>query len=204
MPVVPLPPRETPEQKAERERELHRQRQQRYADRKRAAQGGEIPATMLESEPEPAASRPPVMGHVTPLAGSPADAHPRFSLKLPFLEKRHGDGKPEKVRLFSSKEVEEKLEKFTEIYQRGSGLLDDILEIVTKDHEPVRIWQLDEEDAATMATMHLERARFDEGAARSARKLEEIYDRFFFWFLVGPRLKASYSYVHEHGGFSFK
>jgi hypothetical protein len=179
---------------------MHRQRQQRYKDRQRAAQADEIPATMLESERQSSPSRHPV----TPIRDDGQQDTPRFALKLPFLEKRHGEGKPEKVKLFSNKEAEEKLEKFTDIYRRGSGLLDDILEIVTKDHEPVAIWQLDEEDAATMAAMHLERAKFDEGAARSARKLEEIHDRFFFWWLIGPRMKASYSYVKEHGGISFR
>lgn len=182
---------------------MHRQRQRRYQDRQKAAQDGQIPATMLESELESSASRSPVLGNVTPLAGSPADT-PRFALKIPFLEKRQDDGKPEKVKLFSKEEVKADLEKLTEVYRRGSGLLDDILEIIVKDHEPVQIWQLDEEEAETLAGMHLEQARFDEGAARSARKLLSMYDRLYRYIIAGPRMKATVSHVKEHGGFSFR
>ncbi len=126
---------------------------------------------------------------------------PVFRWKLPFVGKMQAQAK---VKLFSQKEAEEELERLTEVYWRGSGLLDDCLEIIVKDHEEVQIWQLDQEEAATLAAMHLERAKTNEESARSARKLLEIYDRFYIYLLVGPRLKATYSHVKAHKGLSFK
>lgn len=120
-----------------------------------------------------------------------------FQLRNPF--KVNAD-----VQLFSETEAEAEYERMFEIYFRGSGLLDDILEIIVKGHEEVQIWQLDDEDASMLARMHLQRARHDEGAARSARQLLALYDRLYFWLLVGPRAKMTYTHVREHGGLSFR
>lgn len=111
---------------------------------------------------------------------------------------------PTKVRLYTKAEAEDALPRLKDIYWRGSGLLDDVLEIVVKDHEPVNIWQLSEEEAEMLAAMHLERAKHDESAARSARKLEEIYDRLYFYMLVIPRVQATGRHVMMHKGFGFK
>lgn len=174
---------ETPEEKAERERELTRQRVQRYRDRQREEQAqGQAENATLRSIPP-----------------SQKETQPSFNLKLPW-QKSHA----EKVKLFTNKEAEEELTRMQDIYFRGSGLLDDLLEIVVKDHEPVQIWQVSEEEAEMLATMHLERAKRDEGAARSARKLLEIYDRLYFWMLVYPRMQATGKHVIAHKGFSFR
>lgn len=205
-------PAESPEEKRERERELHRQRQARYADRKKAEASGAIDSPLAESAHESLASGQTVSPDSLTVGRAPADAAadtdtkrlpagaPVFHWKLPF-------GKSEsraKIKLFTAKEAEEELERLTEVYWRGSGLLDDLLEIVVKDHEPVTIWQLDQEEAGTLAAMHLERAKTNEESARSARKLLEIYDRLYLYLLIGPRAKATFSHVKAHGGFSFK
>jgi hypothetical protein len=91
-----------------------------------------------------------------------------------------------------------------DIYFRGSGLLDDILEIIVKDHEPVTIWQLDEDEAAMLTEMHLQRATYDKRAAESAHQLLALYDRLYMYLLAGPRAKLTYSHIKEHGGLSFK
>jgi hypothetical protein len=129
-------------------------------------------------------------------APEPAKAAPRFQLKMPFSKTSD--------RLFTQSEAEDELARLTEIYFRGSGLLDDILEIIVKDHEPVQIWQLGTDEAEQLAFMHLERAKRDKEAARSARKLLEIYDRLYLWMIVIPRVQATGRHVKEHKGLSFK
>lgn len=121
----------------------------------------------------------------------------KFELRSPFK-------KGEPAKLFSKDEIEIEYEKMFDIYFRGSGLLDDVLEICVKGHEPVQIWQLDEDEAETLAKMHLSRATHDKRAAASARQLLALYDRLYLWLLVGPRAKATYTHVREHGGLSFK
>lgn len=168
---------ESPQEKADRERELTRQRVQRFRDRKRE-----------ELEAQNATLRNPVTDG------------PQFNLKLPFM-KRTGQIND---KLFSDKEADAELERMKDIYFRGSGLLDDVLEIIVKDHESVQIWQLSEEEAETLAGMHLERAKKDKAAARSARKLLEIYDRLYFWMIVAPRVKATGSHIARHKGLGFR
>lgn len=133
------------------------------------------------------------------IAPPPVQEAKKFSLRIPFLSTD-----AEKSKLFTKQEAEDEKERLTEIYFRGSGLLDDILEIVTKDHEPVQIWQLSEDEADTLASMHLVQAQRDKAAARAARKLLEIYDRIYVYMVVLPRVKASYGYVKEHGGLSWR
>lgn len=122
-----------------------------------------------------------------------------FNLKGVFSRK-----KSEPAKLFDEKEAEVEYDKLYEIYFYGSGILDDILEISVKGHEPVQIWQLDPDEAETLTRMHLQRATYDRKAAASARQLIALYDRLYFWLLAGPRAKATYSHVKEHGGFSFR
>lgn len=123
----------------------------------------------------------------------------RFQLRNPFKSSAS-----EPTALFSKEEAAAETERLTEIYFRGSGLLDDILEITVKGHEPVVIWQLEEDEAGTLAEMHLARARYDKRSAASARQLLALYDRLYFWLLVGPRAKLTYAHVKEQGGFSFR
>jgi hypothetical protein len=125
-----------------------------------------------------------------------AKTAPRFQLKMPF-------GKTSD-RLFTQTEADDELARLTEIYFRGSGLLDDVLEIIVKDHEPVQIWQLGQDEAEQLAFMHLERAKRDKEAARSARKLLEIYDRLYLWMIVVPRVQATGRHIKEHKGLGFR
>lgn len=149
--------------------------------------------------------RPPFRENVRSTKGTPAGdgrtkGNVNFILKPPFGKKK--DKEP--TRLFSLREAEEALERMTEIYFRGSSLIDDLIEITVKDHEPVQIWQMESEEAETFAEMHLRRAQVDPRAAASARQLLGLYDRLYFWLYVAPRSKATYTHARAHGGFSFR
>ena len=124
-----------------------------------------------------------------------------FNWRLPSFGKK---GPKEPIRLFSETEAEESYDRMYEIYFQGSGLLDDVLEIIVKDHEPVTIWQLSPEEAENLATMHLSRARYDKKAAESARQLLALYDRLYMYILAVPRAKMTYEHIKTHGGLSFK
>lgn len=127
-----------------------------------------------------------------------AERRIQFQLRNPFR------GDEPNATLFTKEEAESELERMTEIYFRGSGLLDDVLEISVKGHEPVQIWQLEADEAQTLAEMHLSRARHDKKAAASARQLLALYDRLYMWLLALPRLKLTASLVKNQGGFSFR
>ena len=163
----------------EREKELNAQRQKRFRERQKQAQSSAVTVT----------------NEVTP----------KFSLKK-LLPGQGNAPEPEKkeVKLITSTEVNALLDDLTFIYRNGSGLLDDLIEIIVKDHEPVTIWQLDEDEAQMLAKMHLERGRVDKAAAQSARKLVELHDKIFLIMMLSPRVAATGKHVVEHGGFSFK
>jgi hypothetical protein len=121
-----------------------------------------------------------------------------FQLKNPFNFK---DTTKKPIKLFTQTEAKLEHDRLVDIYFRGSSLIDDMLEIVVKDHEPVSIWQLDETEAEMLAELHLARAQVNEESARSARQLLAIYDRLYVWILAMPRLKATHNHVQEHGGY---
>jgi len=121
-----------------------------------------------------------------------------FQLKNPFNFK---DTTKKPIKLFTQTEAKLEHDRLVDIYFRGSSLIDDMLEIVVKDHEPVSIWQLDETEAEMLAELHLARAQVNEESARSARQLLAIYDRLYVWILAMPRLKATHTHVQEHGGY---
>jgi hypothetical protein len=121
-----------------------------------------------------------------------------FQLKNPFNFK---DTTKKPIKLFTQTEAKLEHDRLVDIYFRGSSLIDDMLEIVVKDHEPVQIWQLDETEAEMLAELHLARAQVNEESARSARQLLAIYDRLYVWILAMPRLKATHNLVQEHGGY---
>lgn len=126
-----------------------------------------------------------------------------FRLKNPFSGGT-GVKTSEPVKLFSKIEAENELERLSDVYFHGSGLLDDILQITVKGHEEVQIWQLDTEEATQLAKLHLARAQTDKQSAASARALLRMYDRLYMWMLALPRAKATVTHVQTHGGFSFK
>ena len=121
-----------------------------------------------------------------------------------FFKNQDRDKEPEKVKLFTTKEIEEKKERLAFVYLHGSGLLDDILEICVKGHEPVTIWQMDEGEALMFAELHLEKAKHSEQDARVARFLLSLYDRWFTLAYAGPRIVRTGRHVKEHGGLGFK
>ena len=122
-----------------------------------------------------------------------------FRLKNPFSGKSY-----ENERLFTDREAEGEFERLRDVYFQASGFLDDILEIIVKDHEPVQIWQLIPEEADTLASMHLQRAKYDKKAAASARQLLALYDRLYLYILGIPRAKLTAEHIKEHKGFSFR
>jgi hypothetical protein len=123
-------------------------------------------------------------------------------LRLPFLEKTQTKKTP--VKLFSIEEAEAEQERMAEIYSKLFDFGDDVLEIVVRDHEPVEIWHITEEQADTLARNHLNQARTNVEAARSARKLLEIYDRLYFYSVMIPRVVKTSNHIAEHKGVSFK
>jgi hypothetical protein len=131
--------------------------------------------------------------------GSSLRGVPTFKLKNPFKKTSS-----EPVKLFTQTEAELEQDKLSDVYFHGSGLLDDVLEIIVKDHEPVQIWQLERVEAEELAGLHLQRAQKSVESARSARKLLEIYDRLYMYLLIYPRARQTVDHVKEHKGFSFK
>ncbi len=183
----------------ERRKELHRQRQARYAARKKA----QVEQAMSMDQGQSGQSSidgftDPGQAHILPFP----DQQPRFTLKNPFKKETDQPPAPP-VKLFTAKEMDEEKERLAFVYLHGSGLLDNVLEIVVKGHEKVTIWQFSEGEAAILAEMHLERARRDQNAARSARLLLALYDRIFLITLLGPRVVATGQHVIQRG-VSFK
>lgn len=184
----------SPEEKRERERLLARDRKARQRDRqKEAAALTDDPFLSVERDRDQSSRD---AGNVTPIGDGS-----RFALKNPLSKLAASQ---EKVKLFTEKEAKEVKENMTFIYLKGSGLLDDILEVIVRGHEKVQIWQLDEGEAEMLADMHLERAKKSVEAARSARVLLSIYDRLFTIMLVAPRMMATGRHVKDHGGLSFR
>ena len=127
---------------------------------------------------------------------------PAQRLRIPFLEKKQTVKTP--VKLFSADEAEHAHEKMTFIYKKIFEFGDDFLEIIVKDHEEVQIWAITDEQAETLAENHLADAQHDQEAARSARKLLEIYARLYFYGIMFPRIAKTGQHVAEHKGLSFK
>lgn len=170
------------EAERERKRELARQRKQRQRDRER-------------TDKEPISS-----SNVGRDGDKSDEKQATFQLKGPFAKSQsHED-----VKVFTQKEAEESLQKLVFVYQRGSEILDDILEIVVKDHEKVQIWALSDDEALMFATMQMERAKKDKAAAKTVRTLINIYDRMYLFMIVGPRVIATGQHVKRHGGISFR
>src|SRR6201986_178887 len=200
-PVMPLPiepptiranakrKQMSPEEWEAHEKELKRQRDKRYADKKKAER--------LQVDPNQFG-----LYEVSKKNGESGDTSkgfPRLSFKAPF----GGDKKKEKAKLFTAKEVDDNLERMTEIYYRLSGIAGDILVSFTRGHEDVEIWQLSEEESETLAMIHLESAKGDEKAAASARQLLSMYSRAYMYLLIFPRIKGSVQHVRKNG-ISFK
>ena len=109
---------------------------------------------------------------------------------------------PEKS--LTAEESKEDHDKLLYLYIHGSSLLDDVLEIIVRDHEPCQIWALSPEEAELFVDIQLERARKSPKEAKVVRKLVALYDRLVLLMLVGPRLKATGDYIKVHGGLSFR
>jgi hypothetical protein len=192
--IVPAAPA-SPQEKADRQRELAKERKRRYRAREKAKLTGSVenftPFTQAHSG---VASR-------SDETQSEPTSQPRFTLRAPFRDRGKGT---RTRRVYSQKEVDEKLPRLTEVYQRGSSLIDDMLEIVVRGHEPVSIWRLDDDEAETMALIHLTRAMHDAAAAQSADRLIEVYEHAYILLMITPRLRMTVVYAKEKGGFSFK
>jgi hypothetical protein len=178
------PSRKSPltEEEIERQRELGRQRTQRYRDRQR------------ETSDIQAQNRYSDVSFVTPKG----DEKVKFNLKGLFA----GNAK-EPVKLFTKTQAENALEDMVAVYTKITSLGDDLLEIIVNDHEPVQIWE-DEDTARMFATMHLQAAQKSVEAARVAYALLRLKDKFFIGMYFLTRMKASHAHIVAHGGFSFK
>lgn len=182
----------TEEEKAERERELARMRKQRQRDRDKEQESDDLSSIRDRDRDS-----------VTIKNVTPPSEESRFRLiRNPF--KKIDEPPQEKVKLFSKKEAEEEKKHLSYIYYKGSGLIDEILQIIVKGHQEISIWQLDEGEADILAEIHLERAQKDQEAAYSARALLSLYDQIFIIMLMGPRAKQTAHYIIESGGLSFK
>lgn len=173
---------------------------QEHGQRIRPADGQDLNARQGAGDTGPKTNRK--RNNPPPIDVPQAEKAPPFSFNLRNALPHKKEQSP--VKLFTKEEAEREYDKIYDVYIRGSGILDDILEIIVKDHEPVQIWQLDDSEAEILARMHLDRAQHDEQAARSARKLIEIYERLYIYVLLYPRMKQTGSHVKEHGGFSFR
>jgi hypothetical protein len=163
---------------------LARQRKQRQRDREKAE--GYL-SSNRDSDSDRAVTQP-------------VAEQSRFQLKNPFDLKKE----PEKVKLFSKTESDESEDAIVKVLMVGTDLLDDILEIIVKDHEPVSIWAMDEDEATLFAQAHLKRAQKDQDAARVARKLIAIHDKLLTFQYLFSRTKKTVSHVKEHGGLGFR
>lgn len=110
----------------------------------------------------------------------------------------------EPVKLITKTEAEEYKQNLIYVYQQGSKLLDNIVEIVTVGHEEVQIWALDEDEAAFFAEAHLAKAQKDKAAAQAARALLKLYDKLVVLQYVCSRGHKTYVHIKVSGGLSFK
>jgi len=169
----------------ERQKELARQRKQRQRANEKQAQIDGVTVTNDVTRSNDIAFK--LKNLVTPTSRPVKDVTPK-----------------EPIKLITRAEVDDLAENLAFIYKNGSGLLDDILEIIVRGHEDVTIWQLDDDEAETLARMHLEKGRVSKEAAQSARKLLSIYDQLYFIMLLGPRAMQTGKHIIDKGGLSFK
>ena len=104
----------------------------------------------------------------------------------------------------SEEEAAEMRPRLIDIYTKITGLADDALIALVKDHEYVRIWAMSEIEAETFVDMRLVRAKTNRKEAKNLRNLDEMYERIAYISYVWPRLFATEEYVKEHKGFSLR
>lgn len=169
------------EAEKERKRELNRQRQARYRENQRVEGQSELETLRVTSSPSP--------HNVT------ADSE----IRIKNVTQNNAEAK-----LLTKEEAETNKDRLIFLYMKGTELLDDFLEVIVRDHEAVKIWAMDKDEAEMFAEMQLERARKDKGAARTVRILLKIYERWNLLLYAAPRSKASWSHIREHKGLSFR
>ncbi len=180
------------EEKAEKERERNRQKQQRFRDRQKEAEASSVDIGYGYSGN---------VERVTSHNQSVTDG-PKFALKNPL---KFSGGKPtEPVKLLTKTEADDAREALIDLFCKGTSILDDILEIIVRDHEPVTIWEMDTDEATLFVDAHLKRAQKEQDAARTARILLRIYDKFFTVQYLWSRSKRTFDHVKEHRGLSFR
>jgi hypothetical protein len=172
--------------KKERDKELNRQRQARYRERQKESNESEGLNPNFQAQNR--------YSDVIPVTGL-GNGGFNFNLKK---------GNAEPVKLLSKSEAEEAREALIYVYQKGSSLIDDLVEIITVGHEPVNIWALSEDEASVFAEAHLKKAQKDKNAARSARMLLRIHDKLFLTQYVATRAIATHRHIKTQGGLSFK
>jgi hypothetical protein len=103
------------------------------------------------------------------------------------------------VKLIKESEAAEKIEKLTDLFIRGSNLLDQVLQIIVKGHEEVYIWTLDEDTARIFAIQQVEAAKTNKEAAHTVSRLEAIHSNIFKIQVFAPRMIATGKLVKEKG-----
>ena len=187
---------QTPEEKAEHERELARQRKQRQRDKEKSeAQPVEtfFPSSNRDRDRDFSVTQPSATSHA-----NESHFHLRNPIKLP------GGKPPEPVKLLSKTEADDARESLIDLVCKLSSLPDDFLEIVVRGHEEVTIWEMDIDEAALWVDGHLKRAQKEQDAARTVRVLLGIYDRFFTIQYLWSRSKRTVDHIKDHGGLSFR
>ena len=104
----------------------------------------------------------------------------------------------------SEAEAAEMRPRLIDIYIKVSGLADDALIAVVKDHEYVRIWAMSEIEAEAFVDARLARARVQRKEAKQLRDLDAVYERIMMISYIWPRLLRTGEYIQEHKGFSLR
>lgn len=177
---------EDADSKKDREKELNRQRQARYRERQKDS-----------NESEGLNSNFQAQNRYSDVSLSNVSGNGGFNFNLK-------KGNVEPVKLLTKTEAEDAREALIYVYQKGSSLIDDLIEIITVGHEPVSIWALSEDEAIVFAEAHLKKAQKDKNAARSARMLLKIHDKLFLTQYVATRTIATHRHIKKSGGISFK
>lgn len=103
------------------------------------------------------------------------------------------------VKLIKESEADEKIEKLTDLFIRGSNLLDQVLQIIVKGHEEVFIWTLDEDTARIFAIQQVEAAKTNKEAAHTVARLEAIHSNIFKIQVFAPRCIATGKLIKDKG-----
>ena len=198
---------EEQEQELQRRHELKLERQARYDEKKRLEKQSQIETGIdtqnvspddsryfEKSELKTASERQNISrkssDSIKNKLPSPSDITMKLKGKKPDLSD---------VKLVKEVEADEKIEKLTDLFMRGSNLLDQVLQIIVKGHEEVYIWTLDEDTARIFAMQQVEAAKTNKEAAATVARLEKIHSSVFKIQVFAPRMIATGKLIKDKG-----